>query len=115
MGTAIAPYMITVFTLAAKRTPASRTGAVMTVLAGVTGLGYAIGASIAGRLTDAVDYGAAFAVPVVAGIVATVIAVLAAPVLRTEQHRAGEPSDEAGRRREAQVPAAPQQRSASSA
>jgi MFS family permease len=118
MGIAVAPYMITVFTLAEQRTPAGRTGSVMTLLAGSTGLGYAIGSTIAGRLTDAFGYGAAFAVPVVAGAVATLLVACAYRGLRA---RAQGPDQETLTARASaadpatQLPSVPQQRSASKA
>ena len=52
LGLAVAPYMISVFTLAERVTPVQRTGAAMTALAATTGLGYAVGSAIAGRLAD---------------------------------------------------------------
>ena len=52
LGLTVAPYMITTFTLGERVTPASRTGAAMTALAAAMGLGYAIGAALAGRLAD---------------------------------------------------------------
>ncbi|MEJ7690322.1 MAG: MFS transporter [Nocardioidaceae bacterium] len=52
LGVAVAPYMITVFTLAERITPRQRTGAAMSILAGTTGIGYATGSTIAGRLAD---------------------------------------------------------------
>jgi MFS family permease len=77
MGVAVAPYMITVFTLAEQRTSPARVGTMMTLLAGATGLGYAVGSSVAGRLADAWGYTAAFAVPVVAALLATALVGLA--------------------------------------
>ena len=52
LGLAVAPYMISVFTLAERITPVQRTGGAMTALAATTGLGYAIGSAVAGRLAD---------------------------------------------------------------
>ena len=54
LGFAVAPYMIAVFSLAERVVPAARVGAAMTTLASATGLGYALGSSLAGRLADAV-------------------------------------------------------------
>ena len=45
LGVVIAPYMITVFTLAERKVPPERSGAAMTLLSGVTGLGYAVGST----------------------------------------------------------------------
>lgn len=67
LGLSIAPSMITTFTLAERITPPSRTGAAMTALAAATGIGYAVGAAIAGRLADWGGHGPAFAVTVAAG------------------------------------------------
>jgi hypothetical protein len=87
LGLAVAPYMISVFTLAERITPPQRTGAAMTVLAGATGMGYAAGSSIAGRLADWGGHTPAFAVTVAAGVLATALALAAAPRLRAEQAR----------------------------
>jgi predicted MFS family arabinose efflux permease len=53
LGCAVAPYMIAVFTLGERVVPPARVGAAMTVLASATGVGYALGASVAGRVADA--------------------------------------------------------------
>ena len=73
LGCTIAPYMITTFTLAERVTPASRTGAAMTVLAAATGLGYAVGAALAGRLADWGGHTPAYAVTVGAGVAAVLM------------------------------------------
>ncbi|WP_374968004.1 MFS transporter [Terrabacter sp. BE26] len=73
LGCSIAPYMITTFTLAERVTPASRTGAAMTVLAAATGLGYAVGAALAGRLADWGGHTPAYAVTVGAGAAAVLV------------------------------------------
>jgi MFS family permease len=85
LGLAVAPYMISVFTLAERITPVQRTGAAMTALAATTGLGYAVGSAIAGRLADWGGHTPAFAVTVGAGLLATVVAGSAGPTLRAEQ------------------------------
>lgn len=82
LGCCVAPYMITTFTLGEQLTPPSRTGAAMTLLAAATGLGYAVGAAVAGRLGDLSGATAAFGVTVTAGGLACVLAVLAGPMLR---------------------------------
>ncbi len=64
LGVAVAPYMIAVFTLAERVVPAARVGAAMTLLASATGLGYALGSSVAGRLADTSGATAAFGVTV---------------------------------------------------
>ncbi|KRF15776.1 MFS transporter [Nocardioides sp. Soil796] len=73
LGVSVAPYMITTFTLGERITPPARTGAAMTLLAAATGLGYAVGAAIAGRLADWGGQTPAFAVTVAAGVVAVVV------------------------------------------
>ncbi|MGH3385127.1 MAG: MFS transporter [Nocardioidaceae bacterium] len=89
LGVAVAPYMITVFTLAERVTAAPRTGAAMTFLAGTTGIGYAVGSSVAGRLADGGGHQPAFGVTVAAGALAVLLAVAAAPRLRAEQSSHG--------------------------
>ena len=92
LGLAVAPYMISVFTLAERITPPQRTGAAMTVLAGATGMGYAVGSSVAGQLADASGHTAAFGVTVTAGVLATALTLAAAPLLRAEQRRVASPA-----------------------
>jgi predicted MFS family arabinose efflux permease len=76
----VAPYMIAVFSLAERVVPPARVGAAMTTLASATGLGYALGSSLAGRLADQSGATAAFAVTVGA-------TVLAAGLMTTQQRR----------------------------
>jgi len=64
LGCAVAPFMIGVFTLAERVVTPGRVATAMTVLASATGLGYAVGSTIAGRLADEHGYTAAFAVTV---------------------------------------------------
>lgn len=85
LGLAIAPTMITTFTLAERITPVRRLGAAMTILAATTGLGYAVGSSIAGRLADWGGHQPAFVVPVVAASLAMVLALAGARILRRSQ------------------------------
>ena len=66
--------MIGVFTLGERIVPSARVGAAITVLASATGVGYALGSSIAGRLADAHGHTAAFAVTVAATVFAVVLA-----------------------------------------
>ncbi|MBJ7528959.1 MAG: MFS transporter [Nocardioides sp.] len=82
LGTVIAPYMITTFTLAERVAPRARVGAAMTLMAGATGIGYALGSSTAGRLADASGHTAAFAVSVSGAGLAVVLALVAQPALR---------------------------------
>jgi hypothetical protein len=70
LGCTVAPYMITTFTLAERVAPPSRTGAAMTALAATTGLGYALGAAVAGRLADWGGQTPAYAVTVAASALA---------------------------------------------
>ena len=88
LGCAVAPFMIGVFTLAERVVAPARVATAMTVLASATGLGYAVGSTIAGRLADEHGYTAAFGVTVtamllavglVAGAQRTLRAALAAP------------------------------------
>lgn len=91
LGCAVGPYMICVFTMAERITPQRRLGAVMTVLAGATGIGYALGSGLGGRLADWGGHTPAYAVTVGAGVVATLLAVAAGKTLRDEQQRRREP------------------------
>ncbi|MDT9593628.1 MFS transporter [Nocardioides zeae] len=91
LGLAVAPSMITSFTLAERVVPAARVGTAMTLLAGVTGLGYAAGSAVAGRLADAGEAGslgslpghtAAFSVTVAAAFASLLVALAGARTLR---------------------------------
>lgn len=82
LGVSIAPYMITTFTIGERITPPSRTGAAMTLLAAATGLGYALGAAVAGRLADWGGHTPAYAVTVAAGVVAVTVSLAGRSVLR---------------------------------
>ena len=82
LGFAVAPYMISNFALAGILVPVHRVGAAMTLLAGATGIGYALGASIAGRLADDGGHTPAFAVTVGAAGVAVLLAGVANKALR---------------------------------
>ena len=66
LGVAVGPYMIGVFTLGERMCPPGRLALGMTLLGSMVGVGYAIGAGVAGRLTDAHGYSAAFVVTVAA-------------------------------------------------
>lgn len=83
LGLSVAPYMITTFTLAERITPLSRTGAAMTLLAGATVLGYAIGAAVAGQLADWGGHTPAFAVTVGAGVLMLGTVALGGRTLKT--------------------------------
>ena len=82
LGFAVAPYMISNFALAGILVPVHRVSAAMTMLAGATGIGYALGAAVAGRLADAHGHTAAFGVTVAAAGVAVVIALTSNRALR---------------------------------
>ena len=66
LGCAVAPFMIGVFTLGERVVAPSRVATAMTMLASATGLGYALGSAVAGRLADQHGHTAAFAVTVAA-------------------------------------------------
>ena len=76
LGFGVAPYMIGVFTLGERAVPPGRVGTAMTLLAGATGVGYAAGSGVAGRLTDLHGHTAAFAVTCAAMLGALTLAVL---------------------------------------
>jgi MFS family permease len=82
LGFVVAPYMISVFMLGERAAPVQRVGAAMTLLAGATGIGYAVGSATAGRLADLHGHSGAFAVTVGAGVAAAVLAAASQPVLR---------------------------------
>ncbi|GAA3516070.1 MFS transporter [Aeromicrobium panaciterrae] len=82
LGFAVAPYMISNFALAGILVPLHRVGTAMTLLAGATGVGYAAGASLAGRLADDHGHTAAFAVTISAAGLAVLLAVTANRALR---------------------------------
>ncbi|GAA1790651.1 MFS transporter [Nocardioides hankookensis] len=83
LGCAVAPFMIGVFTLAERVVSPGRVATAMTVLASATGVGYALGSSVAGRLADAHGYTAAFAVTVTAMACALSLVSLSQRRLRT--------------------------------
>ena len=74
LGFAVAPYMISVFTLAERIVPPASVGAALTLLSGATGIGYALGSGIAGPLADTGGgHRGAFAVAVASGGLAVVV------------------------------------------
>jgi MFS family permease len=73
LGCAVAPFMIGVFSIGERVVAPGRVATAMTVLASATGLGYAVGSSVAGRLADDHGYTAAFAVTVSAMTLALVL------------------------------------------
>ena len=81
LGFAVAPFMISTFATAGQIVAPDRVGTAMTLLAGATGVGYALGSSIAGRLADGVPgiapdggHTPAFAVTVTATVLALGVA-----------------------------------------
>lgn len=82
LGFAVAPYMISVFMLGEKAAPPARVGTAMTLLASITGIGYAVGSAVAGRLADEHGHLGAFSVTVAATVTAFVLALAAQPLLR---------------------------------
>ncbi|GAA1941922.1 MFS transporter [Nocardioides hwasunensis] len=95
LGLAVAPYMIAVFSLAERVVPPARVGAAMTMLASATGLGYALGSSVAGRLADKSGATAAFAVTVTATAVAVVLMTTQQRRLRAATRAAAPPAADA--------------------
>lgn len=73
LGFAVAPYMISNFALAGQIVPPGRVSAAMTMLAGATGIGYALGSSVAGRLADWGGHTPAFGVTVCAAGLAVLV------------------------------------------
>jgi MFS family permease len=82
LGSAVAPFMIAVFTIAERVVAPARVATAMTMLASATGLGYAIGSSLAGRLADRSGYTAAFTVTVIAMTLALALVVASQRRLR---------------------------------
>ncbi|TSD68232.1 MFS transporter [Aeromicrobium piscarium] len=82
LGFAVAPYMISNFALAGIIVPITKVGTAMTFLAAATGLGYATGAGIAGRLADAGGHQPAFGVTIAAAWGALLLAIIANSTLR---------------------------------
>ena len=110
LGFVVAPYMISVFMLGERAAPASRVGAAMTLLAGATGIGYAVGSAVAGRLADVHGHTGAFAVTVAAAMSAAVLAAASQPLLRRlgRSPPAAEPrSDAAAHRRRSTLSTSP--------
>jgi len=82
LGCGVAPFMIGVFTMAERVVAPSRVATAMTMLASATGLGYAAGSTLAGRLADRYGYTAAFTVTVSAMAVAFLLILGSQPRLR---------------------------------
>lgn len=87
LGFAVAPYMISNFTLGERIVPLNRVGQAMTLLAGATGIGYAIGSTTAGRLADAGGYAPALGVTVTAAWLALILALAAQRTLSAAPRR----------------------------
>lgn len=75
LGLSVAPYMITIFTIAERISDHRRLGMVMTVLAATIGVGYASGSSLAGRLADLGGHHLAYAVTAGAAVAAAVFSI----------------------------------------
>ena len=82
LGCTVAPYMITTFTLGERVTARRAPAQPMTILAAATGLGYAVGAALAGRLADWGGRTPAYAVTVVAAALAVALSWAASSILR---------------------------------
>jgi predicted MFS family arabinose efflux permease len=82
LGFVVAPYMISNFTMGERSAPPAKVGTAMTLLAAATGLGYAVGSALAGRLADGHGHTAAFGVTVAAAAGALVLSLGAQPLLR---------------------------------
>ncbi|MBW9207067.1 MFS transporter [Mumia sp. zg.B17] len=87
LGFAVAPYMISNFTLCERIVPLSRVGQAMTLLAGATGIGYAIGSTVAGRLADLGGYAPALGVTITAAWLALILALAGQRILGAAPHR----------------------------
>jgi predicted MFS family arabinose efflux permease len=114
LGFAVAPYMISVFMVAERIVSLRRLGAAMTLLAGATGIGYALGSGIAGRLADAGGHTPAFAVAVTAGALAVALAAASTRRLAVAGARTADPAPDRPQRGPDSA-RHPQERSTSSA
>jgi MFS family permease len=90
LGCAVAPFMIGVFTIAERVVAPTRVATAMTMLASATGVGYALGSSLAGRLADRAGSTAAFAVTVSAMVLALALVASSQRRLRAELAATGE-------------------------
>ncbi len=97
LGCAVAPFMIGVFTLAERVVAPARVATAMTLLASATGIGYALGSTVAGRLADHHGYTAAFAVTVSAMALAVALVALSQGRLRRALDVASRPVEAAER------------------
>lgn len=70
VGLAVAPILVSGYSLAERLTPAGRGATVMTLLATATVVGVAAGAAVAGQLVDQVSASGALAVPILGGLAA---------------------------------------------
>ncbi|MGO4343522.1 MFS transporter [Pedococcus sp. 2YAF34] len=85
LGFVVAPYMISNFTMGERSAPPAKVGTAMTLLAAATGLGYAVGSAVAGRLADSHGHTAAFGVTVGAAAGALALSLAAQPLLRRQR------------------------------
>lgn len=86
LGFAAAPYMITLYSVAERVSAPAHIGTVMTMLAAMTSLGYAVGTSVAGRLADWGGATPAFAVTVAVGLAAALHAAVVAARVTPVHH-----------------------------
>ncbi|WP_406832627.1 MFS transporter [Pedococcus sp. KACC 23699] len=93
LGFVVAPYMISNFTMGERSAPASKVGTAMTLLAAATGLGYAVGSALAGRLADDHGHTAAFAVTVSAAAGALLLSLASQRLLRRPATVHAEPTE----------------------
>lgn len=70
VGLAVAPILVSGYSLAERLTAVGRGATVMTLLATATAVGVAAGAAVAGQLADQVSTSVALAVPVLSGLLA---------------------------------------------
>ena len=78
LGVAVGPYMITVFSLAERVVPAGRLATAMGVLNSGVVVGYAVGSSLSGQLSDMHGATAAFSITASAALVACLLALTTA-------------------------------------
>ena len=75
LGLAVGPYLVTLYSLGEQVAPANRTGAMLTLLASGTVVGYAIGSSLGGSLAQSGSARDAFGIALGAMLLALVVAV----------------------------------------
>lgn len=68
LGLAVGPYLVTLYSLGEQAAPPRRTGAMLTLLASGTVVGYAVGSGLGGSLAQAGSAASSFAVALLAAI-----------------------------------------------